>query len=471
LLAERARRRLEHFTTYTYPQYRVEAVHTLIASALDRVVAGETLRLMVFAPPQHGKSELTSVRLPAFWLGRRPEDPVIVASYAASLAESKSRQVRGIVEGAEYAALFPETKTADDSRAVNHWQLAGHRGGLLAVGVGGPITGHGAMLGIIDDPFENWEQAQSETIRNKVWEWYRTTFRTRIWEGGAIILIMTRWHEDDLAGRLLADQASDWTVLRLPAVAETQAERDQHNAKMGLPTGQPDPLGRAAGEPLSPQRYSAGELARLKRDVGSLGWAAEYQGSPTAPEGYLFKRQWFSIVDSAPIHATRVRYWDKAGTSGGGANTAGVLFSRGDDGLFYIEDVVRGQWSAHERNQVMLQTTQLDANRHGNIVTVWTEQEPGSGGKESAEATIRLLAGYPVFAEPVTGAKEVRWEPFRAQCEAGNVRLVRGAWNAAYIEELAALPSGTFKDQADASAGAFAKLAQSGAGHRSRSRA
>ena len=130
-----------------------------------------------------------------------------------------------------------------------------------------------------------------------------------------------------------------------------------------------------------------------------------------------------------------------------------------DDGVIYIEDVVRGQWSSGERNAVMHQTAQLDAHRYQNQVHIWTEQEPGSGGKESAEATIRLLAGYPVHAETVTGSKEVRAEPFAAQAEAGNVRLVRGAWNQDYIDELASFPTGTYKDQADASSGAFNKLA------------
>jgi len=467
LRRRQARRQLEHFTTYTYPRYQVEPVHRLVAATLDRIVAGQIDRLMISAPPQHGKSELASVRLPAFWLGRRPDDPVILASYGASLAESKSRQAREIVESADYAAIFAGTTTRADSRAVNQWQLARSRGGMLAVGVGGPITGHGARLGIIDDPFENWEQAHSQTIRDKVWDWYRTTFRTRIWEGGAIILIMTRWHEDDLAGRLLAANKGEWTVLRLPAVAETQEVRDRKARKMNLPIGEADPLEREPGEPLSPQRYSAEELARLQADVGSLGWEAEYQGSPTLPEGNRFKRAWFPIVEASPARARRVRYWDKAATADGGAYTAGVLMAW-DGELFYVDDVVRGQWSSGERNTVMKQAADMDAQAYQNTVHVWVEQEPGSGGKESAEATIHQLAGFPVFAEPVTGSKDVRLEPFAAQCEAGNVRLVRGSWNADYVEELCAVPSGKYRDQSDASGGAFNKLSLGQQGSRTR---
>jgi len=414
---------------------------------------------MVFSPPQHGKSELASVRLPAFWLGRRPNDPVILASYAASLAFRFSRQARAVVESPEYEELWPEVRTNQSSRAVDRWELsAPHRGYVLAVGVGGPITGHGAMLGIIDDPLENWEQAQSQLIRDKVWDWYRTTFRTRIWEGGAIVLIMTRWHEDDLAGRLLQEQAEKWTVVRLPALAETQEERDSNNRYLGLAEGEPDPLGREPGEALCPGRFSVQALEELRRDVGSVAWSAEYQGVPRLPEGNRFKRTWFPIVDVPPARCERVRYWDKAGTEGGGAYTAGVLMAKAPDGIFYVEDVVRGQWSAANRELVIQQVTELDRIKYGNTVHVWLEQEPGSGGKESAEQTVRRLAGVPVRAETVSGDKDVRLEPFRAQCEAGNVRLVRGPWNGAYIEELCAVPTGKYRDQADATAGAFNKL-------------
>src|SRR5262249_8361123 len=156
LCRRKSRQSLEAFTTFTYPSYLVEPAHALIASALDAVVRGEIRRLMIFAPPQHGKSELASVRLPAYWLGRRPADPVILSSYAASRAESKSRQSRQIVESQEFRRLFSGVSTRRDSRAVDHWELDGHKGGMLAVGVGGPITGHGAGLGIIDDPVENW---------------------------------------------------------------------------------------------------------------------------------------------------------------------------------------------------------------------------------------------------------------------------------------------------------------------------
>ena len=455
---ELARRHLLDFTTYTYPGYVAEPAHALIAQRLEAVIRGNIRRLMIFAPPQHGKTELVSVRFPAFWLANRPNDPVMLCSYGATLAYAKSWEGRGVLESPAFQNLF-DVKTDRAGRARDHWRIDGHRGQMVAAGVGGPITGHGAMLGIIDDPIQNWEQAQSETIREKHWDWFQATFRTRIWEEGAIVLVMTRWHEDDLAGRLLQhDTRNEWAVLRLPAVAETQEERNESNRLLGLEPGQPDPLRREPGEPLCPRRFSRNALEQIRRDVGSMAWFAEYQGVPRAPEGNRFKRSWFPLVDAAPAQADRVRYWDKAGTAGGGAYTAGVRLSM-HDGLFYVEDVVRGQWSAGERERVILQTAQMDGMECRQIV----EQEPGSGGKESAEATIRNLAGFSVYADKVTGDKDVRLEPLAAQAEAGNLRVIRGYWNAAYIDEMCAIPAGQYRDQGDASAGAFNHLAQGSA--------
>ena len=451
-----ARATLIGFTRWTYPQYVADPAHALLAAQLEGVLRGEITRLMVFAPPQHGKSELVSVRFPAWWLGRRPEDPVILASYAASLAERHSAEARAVVQSDVFGQLlFPGLRTRQDSRSKQLWRMAGHRGGMLAVGVGGPITGHGAQLGIIDDPFENWEQAQSATVRGKVWDWWRGTFRTRIWERGAIILVMTRWHEDDLAGRLLADQGDRWRVLRLPALAETQEERDEAARLLGLPAGGADPLGRAPGEALCPRRFSVEALAAIRRDVGARVWSAEYQGLPRPLEGVLFRREWFGVVSAAPAGVVCVRYWDKAGTHGAGDYTVGVLLAQ-HEGRFYVADVVRGQWSAHEREQVIRRT----AERDGAGVAIWLEQEPGSGGKDSAAASLRALAGFNAHAAPVSGDKVTRATPFAAQAEAGNVVLVRGAWNAAYLEELCAFPSGAHDDQVDASSGAFNHLAR-----------
>jgi predicted phage terminase large subunit-like protein len=472
LLARRqARTRLIDFTKYTFPGYKADPVHHLLASTLDQVVEGAIRRLLINLPPQFGKSELASVRLPAYWLGKRPDDPVAIASYAADLAELKSGEARGIIESDDYQSVFGERRTKDlppvktrrDSRAINQWGLAyPYRGRVRAIGIGGGLSGYPAKLAIIDDPHKDWKEAQSLTYRDAVWEWYKSVLRARMGSGGAIIVIQTRWHEDDLTGRLLKNFPGMWTLLRLPAKAETQEERDRNNEFLGQPLGLPDPLGRKPGETLSPSRYSQADVDEIEVEVGSVVWASLYQGVPRAAEGNRIKREWLSRIQRArPMDVVgRVRYWDKAGTSGSGAWTAGVLIVKGRDGKTYIEDVVRGQWSALERENVMKQTATLDAQAYGgaSAVHIYIEQEPGSGGKESAEATTRNLAGFVVFKDQPSGDKDTRLEPFAAQAEAGNVILIEGAWNRDYIEELVAIPNGQYRDQADATAGAFNKL-------------
>lgn len=377
---------------------------------------------MVFAPPQHGKSECCSVRLPAYWLGRRPDAPVILSSYAASLAEDKSRQVRQIIESDQYARLFPGIHTQPDSRARNLWHLEGRRGKMLAVGVGGPVTGHGGLLGLIDDPVENWEQAQSKTYRDRAWDWYRATFRTRIWEGGAIVLVMTRWHKDDLAGRLLADQASEWTVLRLPALAEAQEERDEAARVLGLPQGEPDPLGREAGEPLCPQRFSSAELQLLRRDVGPLAWPAEYQGVPREAEGAVFKRSWFGRYEDRGDHGILIPSGDPviwshcphyvtvdpaASEKQTSDHTAIGVFAVAPDGRIMVRHMVRERlgitgivprlagvcrdyrpaWVAVEANGFQVAVAK-EASAHPDIPTVMEVTPQGKGKLVRAHAAI-----------------------------------------------------------------------------------
>jgi predicted phage terminase large subunit-like protein len=280
--------------------------------------------------------------------------------------------------------------------------------------------------------------------------------RTENFIANGLVSHNTRWHEADLAGRILAsEEGPRWTVVNLPAIAEAG-----------------DPLGRELGQALCPARYDEAALAERRMVLGSYAFNALYQGHPSPPGGGMFQRDWFSIVNAAPADATRVRYWDKAGSENSGDYSAGVKLARDADGVFYIEDVVRGQWSALARERIMRQTAEMD----GGNVSIGIEQEPGSGGKESAESSIRNLAGFAVSAESsirnlagfavsaekVTGEKGVRAMPFAAQCEARNVKIVRGAWNGAYLDELCSFPYGAHDDQIDGSSGAFAKLVTTG---------
>ena len=415
------------------PAYHWEWPHlALTRQYLDKITRGELDRLMIFEPPRHGKSEMVTVRYPVWRMEREPKMRIIVGAYSQTLANHFSRKSRRIAR--RRFSLLEERAAAEE------WETAGG-GGFRAVGVGAGVTGMGGHLIVVDDPVKNREEANSEAYRERCWSWYTDDLYTRLEPGGAIILIMTRWHEDDLAGRILAsEEADDWTVVSLPALAEEN-----------------DLMGREPGEALCPERYDLDALGRIRQTLANSFYAL-YQQRPQSLEGGMFKRGWFEIVEAVPQEMMRVvRYWDKAGTADGGAYTAGVLMGCAA-GIFYVLDVVRGQWTSGTREQTIKATAIIDRQQWGNAYRVWVEQEPGSGGKESAENTVRNLAGFTVHADRPTGDKALRAEPYAAQAEAFNVRMLRGDWNAAYVNELTSFPTGTYADQVDGSSGAFAKL-------------
>jgi len=406
-----------------------------IREKLELVTSGECKRLALFLPPRHGKSEQVTVRYPVWRLEKTPELKIIIGAYNQTLAESFSRKARRLA--LSRFALSTERATAGE------WETA-DGGGVRAVGVGAGVTGHGGDLIVIDDPVKNREEANSEVYREHVWDWYRDDLYTRLEPDGSIVLIMTRWHEDDLAGRILnSENAGDWTVISLPAEAEAD-----------------DQLGREEGEALCPERFDLDALADIKTTMGRSYWAL-YQQAPQPQSGEFFKREWFTFENPPANMDGAVRYWDKAASADGGDYTAGVLIGKRGR-LYFVMDVVRGQWSTFEREEIILKTAHRDLQRIGPSLRIWLEQEPGSGGKDSAQMTIARLAGFTVRAERPTGDKATRAEPFAAQCEAGFVRMVKAPWNDAYLDELCGFPFGKFDDQVDASSGAFNNLVGKG---------
>jgi len=443
------------FTLKTKSDYKINWHHELLCQYLDKFIAGQIKRLMVFMPPRHGKSELVSRRLPAYIFGKNPDASIIACSYGNDLASRMNRDVQRIMDSDGYRRLFPDSRLfGENIRTVAHgsylrnsdiFEIVNHRGSYRSAGVGGGITGMGFDYGIIDDPIKRRKEAESEAFRESVWEWYTSDFYTRQEGDAGILITTTRWHEDDLAGRILKQESREWVTVSFPALFESdkKTEGDIRNE----------------GDALWPGKFSAERLNEIRSTIGLYQWLGLYQQRPTAREGNRIKRAWFKFIDVAPARAKRIRYWDKGGTDDGGAYTSGLLMSKSEDRLYYVEDVERGQWSALERENTIKNTAELD-NRKGRV-EIWHEQEPGSGGKESAESTTRNLAGYVVHADKVTGDKDTRLDPFEAQLEAGNVYLVRGDWNEAFIDELCAIPNGKFRDQADSASGAFNKLSNS----------
>jgi predicted phage terminase large subunit-like protein len=423
----------------------------ILADALQRVADGDLSRLMVFMPPRHGKSELVSRLFPAYYLYRHPERWAAISSYAADLAYTLSRNAR------ENYTRSGGTLSGDAS-AVKHWET-GAGGGLWATGVGGPATGKGFHLGITDDPIKNHEEADSEVIRSRHRDWWDSTWYTRSEPDASLVMVQTRWNEDDLSGYLLEKESQDpecWHIINFPAISEPEAERQTFPESCTV-----EPEFREPDEALCPPRYSLARLKQIAKKIGDYFFDALFQQRPRPKAGDFFKREWFvRTVDEVPRQAFRIRYWDRAGTEGGGAFTVGALLALDPQGIIYIEDIVRGQWSQYERDTMILATAEADAREYGRgSVEIWQEQEGGSGGKEAAMGFVKILKGYPAHVEVSTGSKETRARPFASYAEAGNVRLKKADWNKAYVSELVGFPmGGKYKDQVDATSGAFAKL-------------
>lgn len=489
---ELARRHVIDFAEYINPQYRAAAVHRLIGEYLEQVetyirTEGRTGvgRLLVLAPPRHGKSELVSRQFPAWMLGRLPDKSVILTSYGADLATKHSRAARDIVLSARYRAVFGTLASVDqpvtiseDSRSVVSWNLATpHRGGMTAAGVGGAITGLGAHLFVVDDPLKNREEAESEARRENVWEWWTSTAYSRLEKGAAVVGMLTRWHADDWAGRLIKAMATDpkadrWVVLALPAIWEppeapegkTWDAYQSERMLEGIWVEREDALGREPGDALWPEMFDEAELERRRVNSGPYDWSALYQQDPYLRSGAFFKREWFTIVDRVDPDeiVMRVRFYDKAGNKrgSGGDYAASALMARLKSNQVVVEHADRGQFTPGKREEWIVRTAKTDATRKGPRTIIWHQQDPGSAGLDSAQATNRRLAmeKFTAHFETVSGDKEVRAGPWSSALEGGQVWLMRGAWNDAYIDEHVAFPKGRHDDWVDCSSSAYNKL-------------
>ena len=321
-----SRNSLLAFTSYTNAQYRAARHHQLIAAALEEVERGENDRLMIFMPPRHGKSELASKRFPAWCLGRKPERQLIAASYNSDLASDFGRNVRNIVASPEFGQVFPGVSLAPDSQAANRMNTS-HGGAYVAAGVGTAVTGRGAHIALIDDPFKDREEADSERRRELVWDWYRSTLFTRLMPNGAVVLIQTRWHEDDLAGRLLEqdgriEDGGQWKVLELSAIS-------------------------ADGNALWPEWYPIPALERIKATIGAREWSALYQQRPQPDDGTFFQRGWFNEWDKLPplrLYGSS----DYAVTDGGGDWTVHRVWGVDSNDNLYRIAGWRGQTPADQ---------------------------------------------------------------------------------------------------------------------------
>lgn len=356
--------------------------HRLLLDYLERVTAGKIDRLLVLMPPGSAKSTYSSTIFPAWWFHHHPRSSVIAASHTADLSEHFGRRLRNLIS--EHGSTLGY-RLAPDSHAAHRFATTA-KGDYFATGVHGPVIGRRADLILIDDPIKNHADADSALARDQLWNWYRSELITRLKPKGRVVLIMTRWHHDDIGGRLLAS-GDNWHQLRLPALAE-----------------QNDPLGRNLGEPLWSDWEDATALHRKRTTVGARIWAAQYQQAPISEAGGLFPASQITISDILPPNLRAVRAWDLAATAPEAGRdpdwTVGVKLARTPDGRCYVIDVVRFRAGPHEVSETVIATARCD----GGSVSVGLPQDPGQAGKQQVAWLSSQLHGFTVVASPETGA-------------------------------------------------------------------
>jgi len=483
---ELARRKLARdsfldFERYVYKGYPFWARHlNLLASYLEdveRYVATDGAegigRLMVFMPPRHWKSTTTSVLFPTWVLGRNPDLRIGITSYNASLAKGFSRRARNHLMDDPFRALFGDRAAGDvdlvevsgESRSVEEWNLLGTRGGVMAAGVGGGITGRGFNLLIVDDPHKDRAEAESAAKRDAVWSWWTSTARTRIEKGGAAIVIQTRWHSDDLSGKLIKQMvtepdADQWEIVCLPALAETWAQAvAADEVERALKDGwfmSVDPLDRVPGEVLCERMFDLDYFRPIRANSG-YDWDALYQQRPRRLEGKLIKANQIQIidVDAVPGEVRPVRYWDLAvGRSKRADWICGALCGRDRKKNFYIMDIARiaAPWSSARPK--MVRVMREDPVEVVQGIEVAGQQDGYYQELRDDDA----LQGVSVVPVAPRGDKEARAQLWATRIEDQKVFMVRGPWNDTFVAEALSFPGGTHDDQVDGVSGGWQML-------------
>jgi predicted phage terminase large subunit-like protein len=436
---ERATDKFLDFCQYVWPEMIVGAHHRKIAEALDRVVAGETKRLMIAMPPRHGKSQMGSYLFPAYLMGKLPDSKLIVGSHTAELAQRFGRMIRNLVDDERYRELFPNMSLSADSKAAGRWDT--NQGGeAFFIGKGGAMTGRGGNVVILDDILDE-QDAVSQTAMENTWEWYTSGPRQRLQPNGAIIIINTRWKTDDLSGRLLklqgALKADQWEILEFPAI---------------LPSN----------KPLWPEYWTLDELERVKMSIGIQKWNAQWQQQPTNDEGAILKREYWQKweKEEPPYVDYIIQSYDTAYSSKETADysvitTWGVFIPSADAGPnLILLDCTRGRWDFPELKRVAMDnykqwkpdnvlieakatgmSLQQELRRSGIPVTMYSP-----GGRRAGQDKIsRAHAVAPILESRMVWAPETEWAK-------------------ELIEECAAFPNGDHDDMVDSTTQALMRF-------------
>lgn len=426
------------------PSYQTPAHIKLLAHKLEEVERGNIKRLAIFMPPRHGKSQLASQFFPAWYLGRNPSKFVIATTYAQDLADDFGRSVRNQLQDEEYNRIFKDCVLSKDSTSVRRFHTTGS-GVYYAVGAGGAITGRGAHLLLIDDPVKGREDADSDAMRSNLVDWYRSTAYSRLMPGGAIILIQTRWHEDDLAGWILRETTHEpWEVIELPAIIDEKASKI---------------LKRPKGEALWPEAYDAKRLEDIKKTAGSREWNALYMQRPSAEEGNIIKRFWWKEwkEDNPPECNYILQSWDTAytikDTSDYSAITTWGIFEHNGIQNAILLSARRERW---EFPELKSEAIKLYNEFKPDVVLIEAKASGWSLIQELQRAGIPITPFNPRRADKKTRAHSVT-----PLFESGRVWYPSSKWWAEdVISQCAQFPSSNYDDLVDSTTQALIRLRQ-----------
>lgn len=436
-----ARESLLEFTRRMFPHYETADHHKRIAAELEAVERGETSRLIITMPPRHGKSVLASEHFPAWFVGRNPDKRIIACSHTALLAYAFSRRARNKLTDPRWP--FPGVRVAGDLRNVQSWDLDGHRGGYVAAGVGGPITGYGADCLVIDDPVKSAADADSDASRENAWEWFQGTAATRLEPGGRIVVIGTRWHDDDLIGRLIA--TGGWETLHLPAID-------------------------ADGNALWRERFDADTLEHIKQEIGARNFQSQYQGDPVPAEGGTFKRHWWKRYRVMPAQFQRIELMMDSAFKEGAESDYSAIAAWGDDGsgTFHLLRIWRDKVAFPE-------LVRLAHDAHAWAKSAFPGMqiplviEDKASGQSAIQVLSRpyytdhgILPALPVvpFAIPAGASKVARAEGVTPLVEGGRAFVPESApWLDDWLTEHERFPFGAHDDQVDTTSMALTRFA------------
>lgn len=419
--------------------------------------------LLINIPPGTTKTTIVSVLYPVWAWTRAYHMRFISLGYSATLSLEAAELSRDLIRSGEFKEMYPELDLKADKDVKSNYRVVkifqqrqlsapniSSGGNRYSTSIGGTLTGfHGHVI-LVDDPL-NPGEATSTTILDSTNRWMDQVLSTRKVdkEVTVIIMVMQRIHQNDPSGHWLKKKKDKIKHICLPAEINTLEYTEKVNP--------PELKDFYVNGLLDPVRLNPGVLKELKTDLGQYGYAGQMGQTPTPPKGGMFQVDHFQYINTVPadhLIAKKIRYWDKAGSAGKGAYTAGVKMFKLKTGEFVVVDVKRGQWATHERERIIKETAIAD----GIDVEIWIEQEPGSGGKESAENTVINLTGYACHKDLPRGDKVYRADPYSVQVNEGRVWLLTADWNHEYVEEHRFFPLSTYKDQVDASSGAFSKL-------------